>query len=440
MLEFQGILNKNKNKNKKMIKRIAVRGGGFGDEGKGKLVNLLTKNADICIRDQGGGNAGHTNEDERGRIVTHQIPSGILNHLVYNFYAAGCLLDPLRVLDEMDEFRTRGYEVSPETYGISGLAHVTLEHHLIEEKIAEASKFGVGTTLRAIGQTTSAKVNRQGIRFCEFLDSNSFKEILPPIIEAYAEKGINVSIGYLEKYKEAQEKLAPFAVRDEDIIERFKDSKWVIEGAQATMLDIDYGYYPHITTSNPSRKGIAFDFDYLLLVIKAIPSSVGTRPKITQIDEETQELFRGEKGKIDAEYGATSGRPRQLLWPDFVWAKYSVTVNEADGLAITKFDKFNLVPEIKFCTAYEFDGKRINYLPHDRIKLDRCKPIYGITLESFEQDISNIRNYSNLQKNSKTIVECFEDNLGIRVAILSVGPGKDQVIIRDRKIYNFINK
>ena len=244
----------------------------------------------------------------------------------------------------------------------------------------------------------------------------------------------------MEKYKESIEKLAPFAARDEDIAERFKDKKWVIEGAQATMLDLDYGYYPYITTSNPSRKGIAFDFDYLLLVFKAIPSSVGYRPRISQIDEETQELLRGAKGKVDAEYGATSGRPRQLLWPDLIWMKYSINVNEPDGLAITKFDKFSLIPEVKFCTAYELDGKIIDYLPHDRIKLDRCKPVYGITLDSFDQDISNVRNYSNLPRNAKTIVQCFEDILGVRAAILSVGPGKEQLIIRDRKIYNFINK
>lgn len=427
--------------NNNKIKRTAVMGGGFGDEGKGKIVDLLTKNADICVRYQGGGNAGHTNEDEKGKIVTHQLPSGILNPWVYNFYAAGCLLDPDKVLEEINEFRKRGYEVSPKNYGISELAHVTLDYHLKEEKIAESGAFKVDTTLRGITQTTSAKVNRQGIRFCEFLDQDSFRAILPKIIEEYANKGINISLDeYLEMYKPAQEQLAEFVVKDEDIIKRFKDKKWVLEGAQATMLDMDFGYYPFITTSNPSRKGISFDFDYLLLVIKVIPSSVGDRPKITQIDEKTQELLRGKKGNTDAEYGATSGRPRQLLWPDFVWADYAITINEADGLALTKFDKFSMLPEIKFCTDYKLDGKKINYLPHDRIKLARCKPVYGESLESFEQDISDIRKFEDLPKNAKKIVQCYEDNLKIKVALLSVGPRYDQVIIPEKKMYSFLNK
>lgn len=423
----------------KIVKRIAVIGLGFGDEGKGKIVKLLSRSADIVVRYQGGGNAGHTNEDERGRIVSHQIPDGIF-HEGYNAYLFGTLFNPTMAVGEIIEFRERGYEVSPKTYGISELAHVTLDYHLEEEKIAESGLTKIGTTLRGITQTTSAKINRLGIRFCEFLEEDSFKQILPIIIEEYDKKGIKVNLDdYLKKYKEAQKFLAPFAVKDEDIIEKYKDKKWIFGGAQAGMIDMDLGHYPFITTSNPGRKGIPFKDEYLLGVIKAITSSVGERPKITQIDKETQEMFRGKKGEVDAEFGATSGRPRQLLWPDFIWQKYSVKINEADGIAITKFDKLNLVEKIKFCTAYELDGKEIDYLPHDRVKLKRCKPIYE-ELDSFDQDLSNVRNNNELCKNAKIILEYWEDNLETKIDLLSTGTKEEQVIIRDKrsKLYNFM--
>lgn len=420
---------------------IAVIGTQWGDEGKGKIVDLLSDRADYVVRFQGGNNAGHTMVIDGESIISHLVPSGIIQGkkcIIGN----GVVVDPAVLLEEMDYLASKGIDVSPEKLSISEKAHVIMPYHKMLDNAREqnAGAGKIGTTGRGIGPCYEDKASRRGIRFAELLDEDMFPNMLKVNVDEKAKilshlfdhEELPEYDSIFEEYKKLAERLRPHVKNvSADLWEGIKnDSKILFEGAQGTHLDIDHGTYPFVTSSNTVTGNIACGsgvgpalVQEVLGIAKAYTTRVGAGPFPTELFDETGEKIQ-EKG---AEFGATTGRKRRCGWLDLVVLNNAINLNSVTGIVLTKLDVLGGFEKLNICTSYEVDGEETPYFPALVTKTSRAIPVYE-TVEGWMEDISSVKKFEDLPENAIKYIRRIEELTGTPVKIVSVGPGREQTI------------
>lgn len=419
---------------------IAVIGAQWGDEAKGKIVDVLAENADVVARYQGGTNAGHTVVVGNEKFVFHLIPSGILHENTTCVIGNGVIINLEKLIDEIDEITKRGASIDDNLL-ISDRAHLVMPYHILAEKESELKRGKkIGTTLQGIGPTYSDKMNRQfGIRIADLMDFDLFKEKLDFNLKNKSQilKSISKEIDYNElvkKYKEYADEIRSY-VTDTSLFmhNAIKSGKWILfEGAQGTLLDIDFGTYPYVTSSNPTIGGVFSGLgvgpnavDKIIGVSKAYTTRVGKGPFPTELPEEFGKQIR-EKGN---EFGATTGRPRRCGWLDIVGLKYAARLNSFTDIALTKLDVLDGLEEIKICVAYKYSGERIEDFPSSLGILEQCEPIYE-ELPGWKEKTSSIQDYKKLPVNAISYIERISELLDTEISIISTGPRRNQIILK----------
>lgn len=415
-------------------------GAQWGDEGKGKITDYLAERSDVVARYQGGSNAGHT-VDKGGQVFKlHLVPSGILYDGCINMIGNGVVVDPPELLREIEGLRARG--LACETLRISDRAHVVLPYHRSLDNLIEKSHEGseIGTTLRGIGPAYTDKVARSGIRMSELVNEEFFRSRIDTILKekntiiekVYGRDKIDES--FIGEYIEYGRRLKPYVADTSAILYGYiKEGKNVLlEGAQGTLLDIDHGTYPYVTSSNPTSGGACTGLgigptliDEVVGVAKAYTTRVGKGPFPTEIKGEVGDYIR-DKGY---EYGTTTGRPRRVGWLDIVILRYAARVNGLTSLAITKLDTLDGLEGINVCTAYETGYGTISDFPADLAALEEAKPVYHV-LKGWDTDISGARSFDELPKEAREYIGFIEESVGVPVSIVSVGPERYQTIVR----------
>ncbi|ADK17237.1 MULTISPECIES: adenylosuccinate synthase [Clostridium] len=418
-----------------------VLGSQWGDEGKGKMTDYLAKGADVVVRFQGGNNAGHTVEVGDKQYKLHLVPSGILYKDKVNVIGNGVVLDPKALFEEMDYLKDLGVDISPENLIISDRAQLIMPYHKILDGIKERArgKKDIGTTGKGIGPCYTDKMERSGIRVCDLMHQNIFEENLKEnlkikndiITKVYGEKALDFDTIYNE-YIDYAKKLAPY-VKDisVEVYNSIKGGKKVLfEGAQGTLLDIDYGTYPYVTSSSTIAGGVCIGSGIgptmitgAVGIAKAYTTRVGKGPFPTELFDKTGEWIR-ENGH---EYGVTTGRARRCGWLDLVILKTSSRVSGLTSFAITKIDTLAGLERVKACVGYKFNGKVIDYVPASLEDLAKCEPVYE-EFEGWGREIENAKTYDELPQNAKKYLNRIEEFTGTKVSIVSVGPRRDQTI------------
>ena len=424
---------------KERANSLAVIGAQWGDEGKGKIVDYLASRAQVVARYQGGNNAGHTVMLGEETFKMHHLPVGVLYEHVHCFLGNGMVINPRVLVEELENLRERGKK--PASFYISEKAHVILPFHqaLDEAEETRRGKNKIGTTGLGIGPAYASKAGRQGLRMMDFVDPDYFRrwlqEFLPEqnylLDRLYSHPGFTKE-EILEGYLPLGEKLAPY-VGDVSrlLLEHLQEGdKVIFEGAQGTLLDVDHGTYPYVTSSStvaggiPSGLGISLhSVGEIWGVIKAYTTRVGEGPFPTEDTGETGNYMR-DKGK---EYGTTTGRPRRCGWFDAVVACYTVRTNGITGWAVTKLDVLGGLERLYIASSYRFKGKEITSPPLRLEDLSCCEPIYQ-ELEGWEEDISAARNIKDLPAEARRYLEALEDITGVPVTMISVGPEREQTI------------
>ena len=420
---------------------FVVLGAQWGDEGKGKMTDYLAEEADVVVRFQGGNNAGHTVEVEDKQYKLHLIPSGILYDDKLNVIGNGVVVDPKALFDEIDYLEGLGVKISPEKLVISDRAHVIMPYHRILDKLKEKArgKNDIGTTGKGIGPCYTDKFERCGIRICDLLHKNVFEAKLKENIEM---KNLYITrvlggeeLSFEEIYNEYiqyAERIRPF-VKDTsvEVYEAIKNDKNVLfEGAQGMLLDIDYGTYPYVTSSNTTSCGVSSGVGIgpnmvknAVGIAKAYTTRVGKGPFPTELEDETGEWIRT-KGH---EYGVTTGRSRRCGWLDLVILKTTVRVCGLTSLAVTKIDTLAGLDKIKVCVGYKFNDTVIDYFPASLEDLALCEPIYE-EFDGWDDSVANARSYDELPENAKKYLERIAEFTGTKISIVSVGPKRDQTM------------
>jgi adenylosuccinate synthase len=422
---------------------LSLFGAQWGDEGKGKVIDLLSAEADVVVRYGGGNNAGHTLVVGGEKWVLHLIPSGILHEGKRNLIGNGVAVDPTVLLGEIDGLRERGARVEPDKLGISAGAHVIFEHHrLLESHSERAAGAGkIGTTGRGIGPCYADKAARTGLQVADLLDPVRCRKRLVPLLEAknaqlvamHGAAPMDVE-AMLERYLRAGERLAPF-VCDTGAEARaaYAAGKQVLfEGAQGAMLDLDLGTYPYVTSSQTGVSGIAAGasfpasrVDRAVGIAKAYCTRVGEGPFPSEDFGAEGDAIR-EAGN---EYGSTTGRPRRCGWFDAVAMRYALELNGADGWVMTNLDVLSGFPELKVATAYERGGERTDSYPGPGSELGGLRAVFE-THAGWTEDLSGARSFEELPEAARAYVEWLEDFVASPILMISVGPGRDQVIER----------
>ncbi|MFW6306071.1 MAG: adenylosuccinate synthase [Bacillota bacterium] len=423
-----------------MSNKIVV-GSQWGDEGKGKITNMLAQTADVIVRFGGGNNAGHTVIVGEEKFELHLIPSGILYPEKENVIGNGVVIDPEALVEEMNMVEERG--VSLDNLYISESAHVIMPYHRLLDKVEEERKGDakIGTTGKGIGPAYTDKIARRGIRIIDTLDRDRFFKKLKSTLKyqnLILEKVYNTdpmdAEEVMNQYEEFIEKLRPRVKNTATLLEKaYNEEKRIFfEGAQGTLLDVDHGTYPFVTSSNPTAGGVCTGagvgptrIDDVIGVAKAYLTRVGEGPFPTELENKLGEYLR-EKGH---EFGVTTGRPRRCGWFDVPIIKHAVRVNGLTEIAITKLDVMTGMEEIKICTAYQYKGKEITEFPLENGMLTECKPIYK-TLEGWEKDITGIQEYEKLPEAARKYVGLIEEYAGVPVKIIGTGPEREEAIIR----------
>jgi adenylosuccinate synthase len=418
-------------------------GGQWGDEGKAKVVDFLMPNHDVVIRFQGGANAGHTVVTDEGRFAFHLIPSGILYPHVTAILGNGMVIDPIAFLDELEDLMSRGVNVSGRIK-ISSAAQIVMQHHRILDNLYETDLQDkiIGSTGKGIGPAYCDKYRRRGLRMGVFrLKKEEIFEIVKrhveevnALLEFYGAPGLS-PVELATEFVNIKDLIADFIVDTQEELNRMKakGKRILLEGAQGTLLDIDHGTYPYVTSSSCTVGGAltgsglnAKDVGTVVGVFKAYTTRVGNGPFPTELfDEEGEELR--EKG---GEYGTTTGRPRRCGWFDLVAAKYAVAANGIDEVALTKLDVISGLSEVSVCTAYELDGKRIKNFPQSVEVLQRCKPVYE-ELPGWKLQPSEADSYESLPEKAKNFIHYLENGMGARISFISTGPERKNTIIRE---------
>ncbi len=404
----------------------------WGDEGKGKIVDLKAKNYDIVVRSQGGHNAGHTVVVDGKKYALHLLPSGVLNPNAMNVIGNGVVVYPPQLIKEIKNF---GHDIKNKLL-VSDKAHMILDHHIKIDQAREKlrGKNKIGTTGRGIGPAYADKIARIGIRMGELKDLDSLIERLEHYYEMNKGyfKYLDIEIPDMKKLREElqnwQEELSEIIVDTTKYLWDNIDKNILLEGAQATLLDIDHGTYPYVTSSNTITSGALTGsgippkkLNKVIGIAKAYTTRVGNGPFPTEDLGVDGDKIR----KQGAEYGTTTGRPRRCGWFDVVAAKYAVTLNSCDEVAVMKLDVLDGFERVKVCVAYERDGERIDYFPSN---LERIKPIY-VELDGWDKS-AHVRKWEDLPSNAKKYIEFIEEKIGVKVKYISTGAERDATIIR----------
>lgn len=419
-----------------------VLGAQWGDEGKGKMTDYLAEGADVVVRFQGGNNAGHTVEVGDKQYKLHLIPSGILYEDKLNVIGNGVVLDPKAMFEEIKYLEDLGVKVTPEKFIISDRAQLIMPYHRALDGAKEKArgKNDIGTTGKGIGPCYTDKAERCGIRVCDLMHKEVFKEKLKENIEfknellskIYGLETFDFDLVY-EEYLGYAEKMKPFvtdiSVRVYDEIKHGKNV--LFEGAQGNLLDIDYGTYPFVTSSNTIAGGVCPGaglgptmIDSAVGIAKAYTTRVGKGPFPTELEDEMGEHIR-DKGH---EYGVTTGRARRCGWLDIVILKSAARVSGLTSFAVTKIDTLAGIDKIKICIGYEFNGNIIDYVPASLEDLALCKPVYE-EYDGWDESIEDARSYEEIPENAKKYLKRIEELTGTKISIVSVGPRRDQTIV-----------
>lgn len=396
---------------------ITIVGMEWGDEGKGKIVDFLAEKADVIARFNGGNNAGHTIEANGQKTVLHLIPSGVMHKNKLNIVGNGLVVDPKVLVHEIKNLEKKNIKISPQNFVISENAHVILPHHIEEDK-----KIGgaIGTTARGIGPAYADKAARIGLKFYEFVDDSIFRKRFG-------------SEEFYQEYKNYAESLKPYVNDATSIINDAidKNKKIIFEGAQGTLLDIDHGTYPFVTSSSAIAGGVCTGLGIspkkvqsILGVCKAYKTRVGNGPFPTEITNTTGQKIQ----KIGNEFGATTGRPRRVGWFDALIGRYAVMVNGIDSIALTKLDIFTTIDKLKICVAYRHKGSILKNFTTNMKVLQSCEPVYE-EIDGWWDDITKVRSYDNLPNNAKKYLRRIEELLKVPISIVSVGPRREQTIV-----------
>lgn len=415
-----------------------VLGAFYGDEGKGKIIDYLSKECKYAVRFSGGNNAGHTIEVDGKKFAFHLIPSGILNKDVKAILGNGVVIDPKVLIDEINNLKENGYKV--DNLYISDKAHVILPYHIeLDELQEKIRKNKIGTTKRGIGPAYCDKYERSGIRM-EDLISDKFKELLKDnivnkniIFKAYGYKEIDFNNVY-EEYKEYAKILRPYICDTTTMLHKAikNNEKILCEGAQATLLDIDFGTYPYVTSSNPTVGGVSTGtgigaryINEVVGVIKAYSSRVGEGPYVTELLDDIGDKIR----ELGHEYGTTTKRPRRCGWLDLVALNYSIMLNGLTSIAINHLDTIGKLDKIKLCVAYDVNGKREEYFNTNINFLKSAKPIYEEFDGNFE-NISNCKTFDELPENAKKFIKRIEELTSTPIKYIGTGAARDNIIVR----------
>ncbi|ADY72680.1 Adenylosuccinate synthetase [Desulfurobacterium thermolithotrophum DSM 11699] len=422
---------------------IAIVGTQWGDEGKGKIVDILSEKADYIVRFQGGNNAGHTVVIDGTKYILHLLPSGILHDEKKCILGNGMVIDLEGLLNEIEFIKKIGMSVEERIF-VSERAHLILPYHKELDAASEKLKGNgsIGTTLKGIGPAYRDKAGRIGIRIADLRDEETFKEKLKWNIR---EKELilkhvynyDVSFDFDEVYSHTMrvyEKINPFVADTVSLLNQAIDTgkKVLFEGAQATLLDIDVGTYPYVTSSNSSALGVTTGtgispkkIEKIYGIAKAYTTRVGGGPFPTELKNNVGELLRA-RGH---EYGSTTGRPRRCGWLDLFALKFSKMVNDLDGLIITKLDVLDAFDEIKVCIGYELNGEIIDYFPSTAKELSEVKPVYE-TLPGWKSKTTHIKRFEDLPKETQNFLKFIEDYLEVEIPVVSTGPQRDETIPR----------
>ena len=423
-------------------------GAQWGDEGKGRVVDWLASSADIVARYAGGDNAGHTVALDTSVYKLHLVPSGILHSNVVSIMGNGMVINPVNLVREMESLRKLGIEITPERLVISSRAHIITPAHIALDKARETAlgDSKIGTTLRGIGPAYLDKTGRAGIRTGDMLlDVEEFAERLIAAIEATNDRLALQGLDTLdphsaaESYLQAAAVLKPF-IKDTSIYlhAALTAGKHIVcEGAQGTLLDIDHGSYPFVTSSSPTAGGALTGLgvgplfvNRVLGVAKAFSTRVGGGPMPTELDGEIAYHLRGSGANFWDEFGTTTGRPRRCGWLDVVMLRYAVSVNGFSEMMLTKLDILSGLDELKLAVAYEIDGQRQEYPPVNNETLERVKPIYEI-LPGWRENISGCRAFSQLPAEAVNYIERVASLCDVPINMVSVGPERDQLVLRN---------
>jgi adenylosuccinate synthase len=426
---------------------IVILGAQWGDEGKGKATDLLAQqhgddSIDYVVRTSGGHNAGHTIVVNGEKFATHLLPSGILTPGATSVIANGVVVSPEALFRELDELRARGVEIAADQLVVSANAHVIASYHSTIDKVTERflGKNQIGTTGRGIGPAYADKINRVGVRIADLFDEGILRQKVEAALDVrnhllakvYNRRAIEVD-AVVEELLAYVDRLRPMVCDTSLLLNTALDEgKTVLfEGAQATMLDVDHGTYPFVTSSNPVAGGVCVGsgvgptrIDRVIGVIKAYTTRVGSGPFPTELfDADGENLQR-----IGGEIGVSTGRTRRCGWYDAVVARYATRVNGLTDYFLTKLDVLDSWERIPVCVAYEIDGVRHDEMPMTQTEFHHAKPVYEF-FDGWKTDISGCRSFADLPKNAQTYVQALEEMSGTRIWGVGVGPGREQTIV-----------
>ena len=425
------------------MSNIVVVGTQWGDEGKGKIVDILSGSSDYVVRFQGGNNAGHTMVVNGKEIITHLVPSGILQKKKC-FIGNGVVVDPMVLLEEMNYLKDNKVDVSPDMLKVSNRAHMIMPYHRAIDKAREVKKGAdkIGTTGRGIGPCYEDRATRRGIRFEDLLDPDFFADKVTSIMEEknfYLEKFFNTDPldpkAVIKEYMALRDRLLPYIADVSVVLNKGMDEgkKVLFEGAQGTHLDVEHGTYPFVTSSSTVSGNAACGsgvgpcrLDEIIGIVKAYTTRVGAGPFPTELFDDTGEAIQ----KKGAEFGATTGRRRRCGWLDMVVLKNAARLNSLTGLVITKLDVLDELKELKICTGYEYNGDVMEDFPASIKALENCTPVYE-THPGWQTDTSKLKSFDQFPENAKKYLARIEELSGVKIKILSVGPGREATIILD---------
>jgi adenylosuccinate synthase len=419
---------------------VVLVGAQWGDEGKGKATDLLGGRVDYVVRYQGGNNAGHTVVIGDESYALHLIPSGMLRPECVPVIGNGVVVDPAVLLEEMDGLAARGVDVS--RLRVDADAHLIMPHHRALDRVTERylGQAKIGTTGRGIGPAYGDKVARVGIRVQDLLDPGIFRQKVELALreknqvlsKVYNRRGIDVD-EVCDEYGAYAERLAPYIADTGLLLHRALDEgrNVLLEGSQGTLLDVDHGTYPFVTSSNPVAGGAAVGagigptrISRVIGIVKAYTTRVGSGPFPTELLDDDGERLR----TIGAEFGVTTGRSRRTGWFDAVIARYAVRVNGLTDLFLTKLDVLSGFPEVPICVGYEVDGERIDDMPMTQTGFHHAKPIYE-SMPGWDSDITKARTLEELPRAARDYVQRIEELSGAPVSAVGVGPGRDETLV-----------
>lgn len=422
-------------------------GAQWGDEGKGRVVDWFAQQSQVVARYAGGDNAGHTVTIADNTFKLHLIPSGILHEQVTCILGQGVVLNPKRFLGEVADLHARGVDASPQRLMISDRAHLITPGHMALDAASESAlgDDAIGTTKRGIGPAYTDKVRRRGLQaglmhtpedLAEAIQRH-IQEVNETLVNQYGAAPLDAD-AIAAEYAEYAQQLAPYITNiTPALLKALRQGQRVLcEGAQGTLLDVDMGHYPFVTSSSPSAggalTGIGFGptwVDSVVGVTKAFSTRVGSGPMPTELNDEIGDRLRGTGANPWDEYGTTTGRPRRCGWLDGVVLRYAAEVNGFTELILTKLDILSGFESLNIAVAYELDGQRVDHLPARVSAMERATPIYE-TLTGWAEDITDIRTWEALPATARQYVEFIEDMVGIPVTMMSVGPERSQMIVR----------